>query len=939
MHNGSVAEKGCVERLVFPGSGDRARAVARFASKGGLITALADGRLPVLRAFSGESEAEVCLFGDVVGRVLRGAGQPTLALATPSQTKALVGLACQELPPDSVLHESGRFDGTHECLGETIAELHRWGYRPEDLDAVQVDGKTHDLLSAVAHLMRSVDIGLDGLGRGTLADRVDDCLRLGRIEKPYFDRVLIDMGPERAPHYEEWLHWLAECGVYVEVLRESLDVETSNWAKGLCAEGRFGDPPEVEILCAPDLLSECEWVLRGCLAARAEGVLDHRIAIVVRSRDDYGPLLLSAASRLGVPIRAGLHVPVLTNGFVSFIDASLDVAASGDVRRVATLIRRSYFGLSPEARSEVEQAVREASRCGPRAWEALAQWSRERADISPWLGHFAQWTLEAESRTATLSEWIGRLRLLLEGGQLMEVVTSNPQTAYRDLRAQASMERSLLDYASAFQGGGGALSLQGFVSFAHRIWDLQDTVLPGSETGIQVAGSADQLGECDAVFVLGMLEGVFPRRRSEDPIIGDHDRTLLHQATLRQSLPRSHDIAARERLEFVHLCALAKRRLVLSYPLTGESRDNIPAFFLAEIENLLGRQVVKHTKQRGDLAPADSLSAADHRLASALAVEPKRSPRIVLLEAPEAKRAIRPDLADEGVDPREIALASECPFRAVARHRLRLFPGTLRDPWRSIWRLPFVAGLPNSENRNVARKALCAALSNELDRMLGELDPWQIRVIEGSAMRMIDGWVDREFEAREIWPRQVRTGVATDDPELRNRVPLPDKRSVRLVGQIDAVIQVGPYSGMSVYQARRPEMRKVEERLDAEQFLQGLELLIVSTSNQCVAAEIDSTDGERHLYLVPRLDDVPLRKSLTCRVFTLADAWAPYARLVKTTLVTAIALLERADMEARPGKHCQMCDYGELCRASIEFGEVDDPFRERFGAETGSEPA
>ncbi|HRI44007.1 MAG TPA: PD-(D/E)XK nuclease family protein [Fimbriimonadaceae bacterium] len=934
-----MAEKGCVERMVFPGSGDRARAVARFASKGGLITALADGRLPVLQAIAAETDAQVCPFGELVGRVLRGAGQPALGLASSGQTKALIGLACQELSPDSALYESGRFDGTHECLADTFAELHRWGYRPEDLDSVQIDGEPHPLLSAVAHLMRSVNVGLDGLGRGTLADRVDDCLRLGRIEKPYFDRLLIDLGPERAPHYEDWLLWLVECGVYVEVLRESLDVETSNWAKGLCAEGRFGEPPEVETLCVPDILSECEWVLRGCLAAREEGVLDHRIAIVVRSRDDYGPLLLSAAARLGVPIRAGLHVPVLTNGFVSFIDACLDVAAAGDVRRVATLIRRSYFGLSAEARREVEQEIREASRCGQRGWEALALWARERAVLSPWLSHFVQWTLEAQSRTATLPEWIGRLRLLLEGGQLIDVVTSNSQTAHRDLRAQASMERSLLDYASAFQGGGVALSLQGFVSLAHRIWDVQDTVLPGSETGIQVVGSADQLGDCDVVFVLGMLEGVFPRRRSEDPIIGDHDRSLLRLATRHEILPRSHDIAERERLEFVHLCALARRRLVLSYPLTGESRDNIPAFYLAEIASLLGDKLIKRTKQRGDVAPFDSRSGADHRLAEALASEPKRPPKVTLLEAPEAKRAIRPDLADEGVDPREIALASECPFRAVARHRIRVFPGTLRDPWRSIWRLPSVAGLPKSENREAARQTLCAALANELDRMVGELDPWQIRVIEGSALRMIDGWVDREFEAREVWPRKVRTGVATDDPELRNRVPLSDKRSVRLVGQIDAVIQIGPYSGLTVYQARRPDLKKVEDRLNAEQFLQGLELLIVSTSNQCVAAEIDSTDGERHLYLVPRLDDVPLRKSLTCRVFTLADAWAPYARLVKSTLVVAIALLERADMEPRPGKHCETCDYGELCRASIEFGEVDDPFRERFGGETGSEPA
>lgn len=925
-----MSNRGYVERVIFPGAGDRAEAVARFAAKGGVITAYSDSRLPALRLLVPEEEADVSLLGDVVGRVLRGAGVPNTSLASTGQLKALIGLACQNLPPESAFYASGGFDGTHECLAETLSELRRWGYRPEDLDRTLAEVGPRPTIAAMAQVMRAVADGLEELRRGTLPDRIDACLQLGPIDITAFRRILVDAGPDRPPLFEAWLRWLADSGVYVEVLRESLDAETRNWAKRLCGGNPSGAPPEVEILEAPDILSECEWALRGCLAARGEGILDHRMAIVARSREEYGPLLLAAASRLGVPIRAGFPVPLLTNGFIAFVDACLEVAASKDVRRLVSLVRRSYCGLSTEARREAEAMLRSASRSGPRAWESIQEWAREQGSQAAWIEHYARWTIEAQTRTGTLPEWIGRLRLLLEGGNLIERVTSNPETAHRDLRAQTSMERSLLDYASAFHDGGPVLTLSGFASLARTIWEAEDTVLPGSESGIAVVASAHQLGECDVVFVLGMLEGVFPRRRREDPILGDYERILLQRPDDPVPLPLSQSIAQEERMEFVHLCAAPRRRLVLSYPFSGETRDNIPAFYLSEISDLLGERVIQTKRLRADIAPSTSGSSADQRLAHALTEQPKHAPRLERLQVPEAKRAVRPEIEEEGIDPREAALASECPFRAVARHRLRLYPGASRDPWRPIWRLPMAAGLPIAPDRKSAREALRAALASELDRLVGELDGWQIRVIEGSALRLIDGWIEREFEARAAWPREVRTNVSNDDPDLRNRLPLSDGRIVRLAGQIDTVLQMSPYRGISLYQARRPQFRKVEDQLNAEELLQGLQLLIVSTKKGSVAAEIDFADGERHLYVVQRIENDGLTQNPTCRIYALAESWAAYAKLVKSALVEAIKTLEAADMEARPGDYCTTCDFGELCRASRDFGEVDDPFLSRF---------
>ena len=508
-------------------------------------------------------------------------------------------------------------------------------------------------------------------------------------------------------------------------------------------------------------------------------------------------------------------------------------------------------------------------------------------------------------------------------------------TRDRDHRANTALQRAIADTASIYgTDESRAMSLTAFAALARKLWDPENTVLPPSANGVRVVAAGEQVGEVDVLFVLGMLEGVLPRRRSEDPILSDELRAWM--SAQNPSLPALQDstaIGPRERQEFIRICAAPSKKLVLTYPQTGENRDNIPAFFLGEISRHLKDRVRRIDYRRGELTPApdECLAPADSSLAAALD-GPRTHPTMPMLETLLGRLAARPDFSGEGIDPREIASSIECPFKAVARFRLGLFPNARRDPWGRLMRLPIRASLPTQPDPETAEIALRQALRIELDRLLGDLDFWEIGLLEAGAQRYIRGWVAREFAARSQWRQeetQLRTNVDLDDPALENFIPGPDKTPVRLVGQVAGLSEIGPYSKIQSYTRRAPkDLRLVDSiEINADQLLFGLYIIMEARRSPALALEIDSADDQRTLYVLPRVSDVTFLTSGNLRVLPLADTRRAFLEPILVRFREAVQELDHAKMEARPGMVCRLCDYGELCRVSARFGEVfDDPF-------------
>jgi hypothetical protein len=468
------------------------------------------------------------------------------------------------------------------------------------------------------------------------------------------------------------------------------------------------------------------------------------------------------------------------------------------------------------------------------------------------------------------------------------------------------------------------VSLAEFVAELEEIARSLSATLGEKTDGFATASRSESVGEPAHLFVLGMLEGVFPRRRTEDPVLSDFERDQIAALRLGEPfLPDSHQRARAERDEFVALCASAKESVTFSYPLAGEDRDNVPAFYLQEAKRARGTGWMEAARSRKDLAPPGSALAADRRLADALSA-PKERPSPSRLESGQSLAALAPSV-EFRVSPNELHDAALCPFRYVFGRRLELRGEDAREPLSRLRRLPQAAELTATESREQALAQLRAMLEVEVEALRSEIPPGELKLLRAAGERQIRDWVEREFLAREVWPKDsgsVKPHAAFDQPGLAGELPLKGK-TVKLKGAVTSVCSMGNYSVAQLANARSSLVETNAEKLsDADKLELGVILWALSGTKPGTAVEVGSMGGRRTLFVLPRFQEQPLdsRQGEGLRVVAFDDKRAFFTE-VKELLSSAIERIDRVDVEAVPGDQCTFCDLGELCRNSKDFGE------------------
>jgi hypothetical protein len=938
-------------REVLPGPEPLRRAVEAFARSPGAVTALHEGRLRLLRALApaGEEDVEVAPIGDLYGRCLAAMGESGLTIATHGQARHAIAIACAEEPEDSAFAPSARFAGLHDRLAQALGELRHWGLRAAELEGLAEDApaplgaKLRDL----ARIERRTAGLLEHVGKEFATERVERLLEGPAPRALPFRRLLIVAGQEAQPAVAGWLRWLASHGAAVEAVVEALPggaglfAGAEAWRKALGLPRGSGLPtgeepwfralfsdrtateqgsPEAAVQRAADPQAECEWALRGCLEQIAAGVPPHRLGIVVRDAEAYVPLLLASAKRLGVPLSATHNVPLLTNGLAAWVLGLLEALAGRDVRALGRVARSSYVRLPREAQRRLDGLLGEAHRA-PDPWGAL---ERMGAEAPGWLREVLAWRAEAERQARPLTAWHGRLRGLLERPGLHEAVLDPASpTRVRDARAHTAMLRSLAEAAPLRAvAGERPLDLAGFAIVCRALWSIEETVAPAeSAGGVRVAAAPELLEPMAAVWGLGMLEGVMPRRRVEDPVLGDAERDWISgRLPEGPPLPNSHQRAREERDAFVRLCAAAPR-LTLSYPETGEDRDNVPAFYLDELERALGGRVARVNRPRRLVAPDEEecRSPADFALRVALDA-PREDAVTPRLTSAEARSRLRAPL-EEGIEPGEVADALRCAFLAGWRRRIGIFPAKERL-WSALGRLPVRARLAHQPSREEA----AIVLEEELRRLLGERaaesSPADLVLLETTGRRLIEGWLDREFGARELWPRTMteeQTGV-------RCSLPVEGRRVV-VGGSVAGRSRIGAAQVVHLFRTglAAASEGQIDEALTTEL---GLWMLTVYQVGETQGVEVDVQGGGRYLFLATRDgDEVPRQRPQAGLVRRRFDTdRSDFYKKVKSDLRTAIFRLDPPSFLPEPGDACETCDLGELCRMSRDFGEALSPF-------------
>ncbi|MEZ5101439.1 MAG: PD-(D/E)XK nuclease family protein [Thermoleophilia bacterium] len=199
-----------------------------------------------------------------------------------------------------------------------------------------------------------------------------------------------------------------------------------------------------------------------------------------------------------------------------------------------------------------------------------------------------------------------------------------------DLAAHAAAVRAL-DQLAGWQALGGRV---GADELAHALEAARVVLREGVEGRVVVLDlMRARTRRFEAVFVLGLEEGVLPRRSVDSPFLPDERRRELDAAGSRRRLVRA-DALARDRYLFYTACTRARARLTLvREAATDEGRPLEPSPFWEEV--------------RGCFEPADVERATRRRALSALAWEVRRAPtererlRAVATLAAEDERAAR----------------------------------------------------------------------------------------------------------------------------------------------------------------------------------------------------------------------------------------------------------------------------------------------------------
>lgn len=955
LASGSVTVLG-----VGPGMRRLRPLIQRFSRQMGTVVVPDESLIPIFSEWELGPQLEIVTLNGAMIRTISQSGFRAVGRA-PRRLREEAWMAAAHDAEDIRLFRNLRtMPGLAERFDELVTELTDCGIDFGNLAAMDFPASLQNKLTEIHSIVQR---GTDLLAGAQQSTQAGLYRQFDTIEKKVggaLQRLMIVLGRDPNPRVISFVDQMraagAECWVVTELDnmgKKLFERERAIWSQlgeavavesaPCLADSLFSSEStkvetelEVERVTAVDPLAEVEWILRRCQTSLRQGTEPTDIAIFAKNLESYSSLLQDAGRRLGVPVRAGYSVKLLANGFCRLILDVLRAVRSEDPARLMKVLPSSYLRLTIAEIDFLKKSITDIKKEGGNNWAKLGQFLLEQVGFSELLA-LVEWRQEAIAEPVPLVEWRKRLRNLM-GLWDSELLFGSSMTQQRDARAQTAMTRAIglhstlnaVDQVSE-------LTLSEFAGICSRAWEREFVTVPGSEYGISVLNRADIVPDVKEVYILGMLEGLFPMRRQENPLLSDYERDLINKALGEAALKTSHEEARGERDEFVRLCAAPSRKLVLSYPLTSMNRDDsVPAFYLTEIERICDVSTVHYP--RSEFAPKDEEAgnAYDAGMASALASE-KKKPQPLELSDP-----VREELTleeDTGYQPRQLVDAFNCPFLFFAKHRLSIHERRVGRLWNLLLRLPRSVSLPLIEHPVVARQTLVEAMEAQIQEFVHLSPENELNGIRSAGMKLIDGWVTREFEARRDCPRtQVRCGISYGEPGLKER-PLPD--GPRLIGKVDAISEAP--DGRPIITLYRPRLPvDIEKPLDELNFAKWrrrtdlLELGLILFAGypgvkRGLALEIDAAfDQKRVLYEMsefPLADELP-RGGLEAKLIlpnhegkTEVGIFARQVRELESKSYRSILNLE---VTPTPSETCLTCSYGELCRGHIEWGERDE---------------
>jgi len=381
-----------------------------------------------------------------------------------------------------------------------------------------------------------------------------------------------------------------------------------------------------------------------------DGLALNDVAILARDLEPYRPDLEEIAAEFGIPLRVVGGQPLQENPAVAALLLLLSLPAEDWPRQSLLEVWRSpYFDLSEYAINASEATLLdEISRQG-RVMAGLSQWreafelwekcqvlsgedgdvpaSKEQGDrvkhafetfvdlLSP-LAHTSR-----REYVAFVESMIGDDPDLtshpsLNGRELNAVACAraNPSTAERDVAALRAFKDVLRGLVLAESALG-----EETVSYADFFADLRGVVesatfSPPAQVGVMVSSVLDARGlSLQAVALLGLSEGEFPKLEREDILLRESDRAALCE----RGLVLETRLHGDEATLFYQAATRARQHLLLTRPYLADDGQPWEASpFWEEIHRLSKKPAVGRVRPEDQLNPAEAASHVEWREAT-----------------------------------------------------------------------------------------------------------------------------------------------------------------------------------------------------------------------------------------------------------------------------------------------------------------------------------
>jgi ATP-dependent helicase/nuclease subunit B len=356
------------------------------------------------------------------------------------------------------------------------------------------------------------------------------------------------------------------------------------------------------------------------------------VAIFARDLEPYRPFLEETAAEFGIPLRIVGGQPLNENPAIAALLALLSLPANDWSRRALIESWRSpYFDLSGQGiETNSAATLDEISRVGKVSqglsqWhEAFEMWEKKKAATDEDGESLRETTSDGQVKDkfesfvdmltppshAEMKEYVAFVESLISddmtspgenGLNIVMNARANQSTAERDiaaLRAFKDVLRGLVLAESVLEND----SLD-YVEFYNDLRGAVDSAMftVPAESGVFVASVLDGRGlSFEAVVLMGLSEGEFPKQEREDILLRESDRIALNLET---------KLHGDEGTLFYQAITRGRQRLLLTRPYLAEDGQAWePSPFWTEVIHLNGNQPT--VRVRGDVRLVDSSEAA-----------------------------------------------------------------------------------------------------------------------------------------------------------------------------------------------------------------------------------------------------------------------------------------------------------------------------------------